>query len=353
VATPGNDHRLGAHEAPPAIMSIYLGDVLHEVIQQIIEEDPENMSDNSETKNNISISSYLEMGELISPVERDKTDRNRTSPFAFTGNKFEFRAPGSSQALAQTNMILNAIVADAISEMIQKIHEIKEKKMKEKGLSEKDALELSIKIVIRDIFKKHSRIIFEGNGYSPEWIEEAKKRGLPNYKDSVEALSHITDEKNIQLFENLKILKKEELISRVEIFFEHWVNTNLIESKLIVDLTNTHVIPAAIKQQKIFSSSILNVKSVDPHLDIKEQEYQLKRLSTLLNQTILENRNLDEIIQKENTIEFSNGKERAEFIRDQILPLTKSVRKNVDVLEGIIEDSLWTLPKYQEMLFLK
>ena len=318
VATAGNDHRLGANEAPPAILSIFLGDQLNDVIEQL-----EKGAAKSSKK-----AAALEIGvDSLPPLPRDVTDRNRTSPFAFTGNKFEFRAVGSSQNCASANVVLNTIVAEALDEICTKL----ESKVK----SKKD-FNTVLQGILTDIVKKHKRIIFNGDNYTAEWHKEAKRRGLPNLKTTPEALKKVTDKKNIDLFEKQKVLSKTELLSRYEIYTEQYEKTIHIEGEIALTMAKTMIIPVALEYQADIAATIRDVAG----LGCKNSQAKglLKKVCAYTEGA------LEEISKLEKAIEGEKS--------GAIIKAMNELRVSVDELEGLIPEEIWPLPSYAEMLFL-
>ncbi len=320
VATAGNDHRLGANEAPPAIMSIFLGDQLQEIMEQI-EKGGAKSSKKSEA---------LELGVTsLPPLPRDATDRNRTSPFAFTGNKFEFRAVGSNQSCAGANIVLNTIVADALDEICTKLEsDIK----KGKDFNE------SLQAVLQGIVKKHKRILFNGDNYTEAWHKEAEKRGLPNLKTTPEALKIMEDKSSLDLFLKHKVLSKQELISRYEIYKEQYEKTILIEAGVSLTMAKKMIVPAALEYQLIVARTIDKIKKCG--VKVKETTDLLKVISGLTEELLEGVKKLEKLI--------SNGKELSAV---KIKAAMNELRKSVDSLEALVPEEIWPLPSYAEMMF--
>jgi glutamine synthetase len=318
VASAGNDHRLGANEAPPAIMSIFLGDQLNDVIEQL-----EKGAAKSSKK-----ADALEIGvDSLPPLPRDVTDRNRTSPFAFTGNKFEFRAVGSSQNCAGANVVLNTIVAEALDEICSELEtKVKSKKDFNKVLQE----------ILSGIVKKHKRIIFNGDNYTKEWHAEAKKRGLSNLKNTPESLAKVKDKKNVEMFGKYKVLSRTELFSRYDIYTEQYEKAVKIEGDVALAMARTMIIPAAVRYQEELASAVKGTES----LGCKNSGAKklLKKVCSL-SEDIFEG--VDKL---EKALEgHSSG---------LIIKEMNFLREAVDELEAVIPESLWPLPSYAEMLFL-
>ncbi|MDD4294153.1 MAG: glutamine synthetase III [Candidatus Omnitrophica bacterium] len=316
VASAGNDHRLGANEAPPAILSIFLGEQLFDIITQI-EQGKVHSSKKYQT---------LELGVTSLPqLPRDVTDRNRTSPFAFTGNKFEFRAVGSNQSCAGANIVLNTIVAEAMDDICSKI----EKEMA-KGKKLNDALS----VVLQGVVKKHKRILFDGDGYSDKWHKEAEKRGLPNLKTTPEAVNTMDRSDAVKLFAKHKVLSEAELKSRNEIYRHQYQSTVLIEAKVSVNMAKTMIVPVAIEYQGILAESINAVKGMGTQTSAKGL---LRELMDEIEKTLKGIKNLEKAIDAENVEKMLIGQIK--------------LREAVDTLEGIVPADMWPLPSYAEMLF--
>ncbi|KAN0049993.1 hypothetical protein ACTA71_003091 [Dictyostelium dimigraforme] len=336
VAVPGNEHRLGANEAPPAIISIYLGSELDTVINNII--------------NNTDIrapgSDDMDLGVVgFPPLPKDSTDRNRTSPFAFTGNKFEFRAVGSSQVVNFPCIVLNTIVAESL-------RFIREEICGEMKVSSK---QLAFNKVIRDTLVKHVRVVFNGDGYSGDWKELAKTRGLANLPSTPEALANINSEKNIKLFSESNILSPVELESRQEILFEIYNKSIKIEANSLYDLVSTLVLPACFAHQKNIAESVNSIMPfIQSQKSFCQPNHQYAHLSEVvesINFLIEANQKLLALIKQ--TKEFDSEHSLSTFLNQSVIPQMNEVRKYSDHLEGIVEDKSWPIPKYSEILFLR
>ncbi|MFA6635598.1 MAG: glutamine synthetase III [Candidatus Omnitrophota bacterium] len=318
VASAGNDHRLGANEAPPAIMSIFLGDQLNDVIEQL-----EKGAAKSSKK-----ADAIEIGvDSLPPLPRDVTDRNRTSPFAFTGNKFEFRAVGSSQNCAGANVVLNTIVAEALDDICSELEaKVKNKKDFNKVLQR----------ILSGIVKKHKRIIFNGDNYTKEWHREAKKRGLPNLKNTPESLSKVKDKKNVEMFGKYKVLSRTELFSRYDIYTEQYEKAIKIEGDVALAMARTMIVPAAVRYQGELASSVKGTES----LGCKNSGAKklLKKVCALS----------EDILEGIDRLEKALGGHSSGVIIKEM----NFLREAVDELETVIPESLWPLPSYAEMLFL-
>jgi glutamine synthetase len=333
VASSGNDHRLGANEAPPAILSVFLGKELDEILNNI------------EAGKEVAAESARRMSFGISKIPdlaKDNTDRNRTSPFAFTGEKFEFRAVGSTQNIAFPNFILNSIVADSLVEAKKRIDE------KMEAGTDKKAASLE---VIREFIRESKQIRFEGDGYSNEWLAEAEKRGLPNVRTASRSYKALIADNSVALFENLGILSRRELESRYNIKQERYVMDISIEASLALDLTRTDILPAAVHYQKRLVDTVRGLKEVlGDDESYKYQIEMLKELTLLISETNIAVNDLEEQFFKGEKIE--NVTEQSEFFDDVVKVKIENLREKVDALEDRVDNDLWPLAKYSEMLFL-
>ena len=309
----GNDHRLGAHEAPPAIISIYLGDQLTDVIEQLEQGVPKSSKQPGAMK----------LGsDMLPPRPRDATDRNRTSPFAFTGNKFEFRAPGSSQSCSEPNVVLNTIVAEAFDMISEQLEKLDDKNF-HTGLQK----------ILQKIVKEHKRILYNGNGYTEEWVKEAEKRGLPNIRTSMEALKALTKDENIALFEKYGVMNRAEMISRYEVNSEDYHKRIHIEGEIARDMAKNVILPRVVEAySKALRTNEMALNQGFPGLDgyAKSIGEGMTRLIAAIE-----------------TMEKSLG-----GLHEGIVDAIAALRKEVDGLEKIVPDELWPLPKYREMLFI-
>jgi glutamine synthetase len=327
IASAANDHRLGANEAPPAIISIFLGEQLTDVFEQI----KAGGAKSSKSKGT------LEIGvDTLPKLPKDAGDRNRTSPFAFCGNRFEFRAVGASQSIAGPLIALNTAIAESLDVIAGKL---------ESAIASGKALGAAIQTVLCDIMKEDGGVIFNGNGYTPEWHAEAEKRGLPNYKTSVDALPVLEKPETVQLFDKYGVLSPRELHSRYEIYVEQYNKYVAVESKLVVKMAKTTILPAALAAQKEFADGISSAKAagLTPSTKLGEQ------VSKLIGE--LESK----IGALESTLAHEGGSayEEAKHYKDKVLPAMLAVRTVVDTLEGVVPDALWPLPTYEEMLFIR
>ncbi len=318
VAYAGNDHRLGANEAPPAIISIFLGDQLTEIIEQIEKGSAKSTRDGG----------TMHIGvDALPLLPKDATDRNRTSPFAFTGNKFEFRAAGSSQSCSGPNIVLNTIVAESLDELATEMEKIPAKQRL-------DALQG----ILQKIIKQHKKVIFNGDNYSKEWEKEASKRGLPNVKTTLQALKVMTQPKTEKLFEKYKVLSKVELHSRYEVYVESYTKTVLIEGKVARDIASTIVMPAALKQQILLAKAVSSLDAAKVKTGSAAIRSRLSDVSELIEKTMESVDRLDKKIEAHDP----------EAVLKEMLEL----RWAVDGLESMVDDSNWPLSKYAELLFI-
>ncbi len=332
IASAGNDHRLGANEAPPAIMSVYLGDALKTLVDSIIEGKP--LSTGAKTTLLMGVSTLKEL-------PRDDSDRNRTSPFAFTGNKFEFRAVGASQVIGTPNTVLNTIVADSLDYLATQI---------EAELKTNKDLNSAVYKVVRDVLTENQKIIFNGDNYSKAWHEEAEKRGLPNYKNTVEALPVYMEKSSVDLFSRHAVLNKDELQSRYVVYLENFCKTINIEALMTTNMGNTIILPAAIEYQMKVAASIAQVKAALPSIELAPQEKLLKDLSEKINRLKLSLENLAAINYEVD--EAEDALSHARFYQEKVIPAMAAVRQAADELEVMVEDALWPLPKFREMLYI-
>ncbi len=320
VATAGNDHRLGANEAPPAIISIFLGDQLTDIIEQIEKGGAKRSKRGGK----------IEIGvDSLPSLPRDATDRNRTSPFAFTGAKFEFRAVGSNQSLAGSNVILNTIVADALDEICSKLEADKK--------SGKDFNE-SLQKVLQSIIKKHKRVLYNGDNYTEEWHKEAAKRGLPNLKKTPEALAVMREDRVIDLFERHEVLSKREVLSRTEVYTEAYHSIINLEAKCASTIARTMIVPAAIEYQDLVATTIKSVEGINGKAGSKASR---KLLSSICKETEKALNGLDKL-------DAAIAKDKS----DKIIAAMDYLREAVDALEGLVPADYWPLPSYADMLFL-
>ena len=328
AADVGNDHRLGANEAPPAILSVYLGEQLEDVLSQLISTGAATHSISGQR---------LETGVKSLPdFMKDATDRNRTSPFAFTGNKFEFRMVASSMSIAGANTVLNATVADALQSMADRMEKA-------------DDLDKTVDEIIYETLKEHQKVIFNGNGYSDEWIAEAEKRGLPNVKTMVDATASLLYPKTIEIFERQHVYTKTELESRAEINYEAYAKAINIEAKTMIHMASKEYIPAIISYVTSLGDSINSISAACAEADLSVQKDLLTTCSSLLAKAQTALYALKDADKKANAME--EGKEQAEFFRDTVFTAMADLRAPIDELEMIVDKEYWPVPSYGDMLF--
>ena len=327
VADAGNDHRLGGNEAPPAILSMFIGTDLEKVLKCI----EENLPYNEETLKSLEIDV-----NVLPSFKKDTTDRNRTSPFAFTGNKFEFRMLGSTANIACPNTILNTIVAESLDYVSDYIEG-------------KDDIDKALNEVLKKILKEHKAIIFNGNNYAPEWVEEAESRGLLNLKSSAEALPHYTDEKNIKLFEKHGVYTKLELESRKEILLEKYSQTINIEALTMLEMIKKDIIPAVCNYSKDLTESALAKKDLSSDIDISLETNLVSKISSLSSCLAKKTADLDKVLLDAKDIEDSE--ELAKFYHDTVLSQMNEVRAIADELETLVGKGYWPFPTYTDLLF--
>ena len=339
VALAGNEHRLGANEAPPAIMSVFLGEQLNTIL---------NMLENG-AKSKVSKRDIIDLGIGRLPrFNRDMTDRNRTSPFAFTGSKFEFRAVGSSQNISTPITIVNTIIAESLDYVTNAIKTVK-------GTG-KDFNSEVLK-VISAIAKETKDIRFEGNNYAEDWVKEAEKRGLPNVAATYEALEAFTEEKNIALFEKYKVFSKEELVARYHIWIHMYNLTLEIEANTLKEMVNASVVPAGYKYEKLLARTLHELVELEKGAGLKIDPAALEdkkaHLSDVVSKIYYVRRNTNEMDKLLEKAKEHSDEKRAELYFKELKPLMEHIRKHVDQLECVVSDDAWDFPKYREMLFIK
>ena len=328
ASNPGNDHRLGANEAPPAIISIFLGEQLEDIVEQILQNGTATHSNKGER---------MDIGvHTIPPIKKDATDRNRTSPFAFTGNNFEFRMVASSMSIAGANTVLNATVADVLQSMADRMEKT-------------DDLDKTVDEIIYETLKEHQKVIFNGNGYSDEWIAEAEKRGLPNVKTMVDATASLLYPKTIEMFERQHVYTKTELESRAEINYEAYAKAINIEAKTMIHMASKEYIPAIISYVTSLGDSINSISAACAEADLSVQKDLLTTCSSLLAKAQTALYALKDADKKANAME--EGKEQAEFFRDTVFTAMADLRAPIDELEMIVDKEYWPVPSYGDMLF--
>lgn len=328
TAVPGNDQRLGAAEAPPAIISIFLGEQLEDVIDQLC-----STGSAAHSKQG----GVLKTGVATLPdFAKDATDRNRTSPFAFTGNKFEFRMVGSSDSVSSPNVVLNTIVAEAFEEAADQLEKAED-------------FDMAVHDMIKSLFAEHRRIIFSGNGYSEEWVKEAESRGLPNLRAGIDSVSALITDKAVELFEHFSVYTKAELESRAEIEYESYAKTINIEAKTMIDMAGKQIIPAVVEYTTQLAKSLSAVRDACPEADVSVQKELILETSALLSEmkvalSALEN-------EAKAAMAIPNSKERAYYCLEKVTVAMKELRIPADKLEMIVDKELWPFPSYGDLIF--
>ena len=326
AADPGNDHRLGANEAPPAIISVFLGEQLEDVRQQLI---------STGTATHSLKGGKLETGVATLPdLSKDATDRNRTSPFAFTGNKFEFRMVGSRDSVANPNIVLNTIVAEAFADACD-------------VLEKAEDFDLAVHDLIKEYMVESDKVVFNGNGYSDEWVAEAERRGLPNIKSMVESIPAITTDKAVALFERFSVFTKAELESRAEIEYEAYAKAINIEARTMIDMASKQFIPAVMKYTKQLADTVIAVKEAGA--DTEVQAEALTEVSVLLKETKEALATLKKVT--EEAAEKEEGEVQATYYHSEVVPAMEALRVPVDNLEMIVDKEAWPMPSYGDLIF--
>lgn len=326
AANVGNDERLGGYEAPPAIISIFLGEQLEDVVTQLVE---------TGKADNLKTGEVLHTGVSTLPeFVKDATDRNRTSPFAFTGNKFEFRSVGSADSIGSPNTTLNAIVAEAFCEAADR-------------LEASEDFDMAVHDLIKEYMTKHQRIIFNGNGYAKEWEEEAERRGLPNIHSMVESVETLTTPKSIKLFEKFGIFTEAELHSRAEILYETYAKSKNIEALTMIDMANMQIIPAVIKYIGSMADTTNNLKEMGVTVSVT------KKLANKISGKLEEAQDAVEALEEAvaQAAAMTVGKEQAFFFYEQVAPAMRALRRPVDELEKMVDKAYWPMPTYADLLF--
>jgi len=339
VALAGNEHRLGANEAPPAIISVFLGEQLTNILDMI----------EKGVKSKVSKSDIMDLGiGRLPKFNKDTTDRNRTSPFAFTGVKFEFRAVGSSQNISTPIAVINTIIAESLDYVAGQI--------KRASSTGKD-FNASVLQVISKIVKETKHIRFEGNNYAQDWVREAKKRGLANIAATYEALEALTRKENIALFEEYRVFSKEELIARYHIWVHMYNLTLEIEANTLNEMVNASVVPAGYKYEKLLASNLDKIARLQKTAGLKTDVAALKDKKNHLNEVILKiyyvRKNVVEMVKLLEKAKELSDEKRAKVYFEELKPLMEHIRKHADQLECVVPDDTWDLPKYREMLFIK
>ena len=324
AAVPGNDHRLGGHEAPPAIISMFLGEPLTNIVEHIIAGNDESVPMVSSMKVGVS---------TLPAIHRDAGDRNRTSPFAFTGNKFEFRMTPSSGCIADANTVLNTIAADALAQFADELEAAED-------------FDSALTALIRREMTTHQRIIFNGNGYTDEWVAEAARRGLPNIKGMVEAIPELTDPDSVALFERHGVYTEKELVARADVSYEIYAKTINIEALTMIDMAGKDIIPAIVRYTKELAEAAAQVESLG--IDASVQRELLTRVSVLLRQA---NAALNDLRHRQVKAAALTGEEQARAYYRDVCPAMDVLRAPVDHLEMIVGSELWPMPTYGDLLF--
>lgn len=324
-ATAGNDHRLGANEAPPAIISIFMGEELTDILEKI----------SKGQKITVKGAQYMHVGvDTLPAFPKDNTDRNRTSPFAFTGNKFEFRMVGSAQSIAGSNVALNTIAAEALDEIATRLEKAKDKNAEAAA-------------IIKETYKKHNRVIFNGNNYSDEWAKEAAKRGLPNVRNSVDALKAFITDKSLKLFEKYEVLSHKEMHSRYDIYIDTYAKQINIEAMTAIDMAKKQFIPAGVEYATFLADSISSFKAAKVKASV--QEDLLKKLGALLASSYKNLTALETAVKKAQGI--PDCVKQAEAYRDKVIPAMQSLRVDIDATEMLVPRDMWPVPTYADLLF--
>ena len=326
AATAGNDHRLGSAEAPPAIISLYLGEQLSTVLEDIAEAKPSSKKDRQFVKLGVS---------MLPQLPKDLTDRNRTSPIAFTGNKFEYRMVGSSQTISNANVYINTAMAEVLEEVADRLEKATDR-------------DLESHCIIKEFYKNHKRVIFNGNGYDAAWEVEAKKRGLPNFCDTVSALPEMMSEKNLHLLASQNVLSRSEVQSRVEISLQTYSKQINVEAAIMVEMCRKYVIPSVTKYLGILSQSIANQEAIG--LEATDQRKIATTLSSTLNKSIAATEELHINIAKALSYKEEVLKQ-AQLYRDEVSNQMLALRSHIDIMETHTDKGLWPFPSYDDLLF--
>ena len=328
ASTPGNDHRLGANEAPPAIISIFLGEQLEDVVDQFV--------DAGEATSSLEGEEYVSGVHSLPHFKKDATDRNRTSPFAFTGNKFEFRMVGSTQSIADPNTVLNTIVAEVLCDMADKLE-----KAEDFGMAVHD--------MIKETMAAHKRVIFNGDGYSEEWIEEAERRGLPNIKCMVDAIPALTKPEAVAMFEKHGVFTQAELESRTEVLYETYSKTIHIEALTMIDMAKKQIIPACIKYQTSLADSINAIKAATPSVDTSVQESLMSDIASNVKEAFGALKELEEVTAKAEAMDDVEA--QGHYYHDVVFAAMGALRAPADRLEMLVAKEAWPFPSYGDLIF--
>jgi glutamine synthetase len=329
VASAGNDHRLGANEAPPAIISVFLGDQLSDVFEQI----KAGGAKSSREKGTLQIGV-----DVLPPLPKDAGDRNRTSPFAFTGNRFEFRAVGANQSVASPLIAMNTIMAESLDYCASKLEAV--------GTKDEAAFNGAVQSLLQEIITAHGTVVFNGDGYSDEWHKEAEKRGLPNLRRTTDALPFMVAPEVVAIFEKYKVLNKRELESRLEIALENYCRVAKLEANLTAEIATTQLLPAATRYQKELADTVVSLKGAGVAADAS-------MLTKVLGLTDTLRAAITALDEARGHHADGDTLAHARYYADKVVPATKAVRDAADSLETVVADDLWPLPTYQEMLFIK
>lgn len=328
ASTPGNDYRLGAHEAPPAILSIFLGEQLQDVVEQFV--------DTGDATRSIKGEEYTSGVHSLPHFMMDATDRNRTSPFAFTGNKFEFRMVASTQSIADPNTVLNTIVAEVLCDMANE-------------LKEAEDFSMAVHDLIKNTIASHYRIIFNGDGYSEDWVKEAERRGLPNIQSMVDAIPALVSRQSIELFEKHGVFTQAELESRAEVMYESYSKTVHIEALTMIDMAKKQIVPAVIQYQNGLANSVNAIKAASPDVDNSVQISLMRDISINLKATYQALGELEKVTREAEKIGM--GQEQARFYHDTVCKVMLDLREPADRLEMLVAKSAWPFPSYGDMIF--
>ena len=327
VATPGNDHRLGANEAPPAIISIFVGEELEAVIDAIASDSPYAGP----------VKMKMDLGvDVLPKFSKDTTDRNRTSPFAFTGNKFEFRMPGSSQSIAGPVTVLNTIMADELKQFADR-------------LERAESFHQALQELLRDTFRDHQRIIFDGNGYDDDWVQEAKRRGLSNLRDTVDCMPAYIDEKNVALFSRFGILTPEEMHARYEIHLENYCKVTAIEAATLRDMTLRGILPAVTRYTGDLAKGVVRKRQAEMTTPCRVESYLVQQLDTLSGDLLDACQAMSRALEAAPAADA--GIDAARYYRDQVASRLEEMRSIIDRMEPLVGADYWPYPTYADILF--
>jgi glutamine synthetase len=333
IASAGNDHRLGANEAPPAILSVFLGDMLTDIFEQV-----EKGKARSTKSGGI-----LDTGASVLPkLPRDAGDRNRTSPLAFTGNKFEFRAVSANQSIAFPNIALNIAMTESLDYVATTL---------EDGIKHKKSLDVAVKDLLTKLIKENKRIIFNGNGYSDAWPKEAAKRGLLNLTNTVDALPELVKPDVVKIFEKYKVLDAKELHARFEVALETYTKVVNVEAQLMVLMANRYILPAALQYQKDVADSVTSVRNAGG--SVREAKKLLDQMTGLVDELRTRTEKLGKALDHESNDGPGKHEKHAKFMRDTVVTSMAALRETGDQIELIVPHAIWPLPTYREMLFVK